>query len=39
MSNEYYTDKVKECIFCYEQSTPEKYDEDMSHASMSCSNR
>ena len=32
MSNEYYTDKVKECIFCYEQSTPEKYDEDMQKA-------
>lgn len=29
MSNEHYTDKVKECIFCFEQSTPEKYDEDM----------
>ena len=25
---DHYTDKVKECIFCYEQSTPEKYDED-----------
>ena len=32
MSNEHYTDRVKECIFCYEQSTPEKYDEDMHKA-------
>jgi hypothetical protein len=23
------TDRVKEAIFCYEQSTPEKYEEDM----------
>ena len=32
MNNEHYTDLVKECIFCYEQSTPEKYDEDMHKA-------
>ena len=25
---EHYTDRVKEAIFCYEQSTPEKYEED-----------
>ena len=30
--NEHFTDKVKECIFCFEQSTPEKYDEDMHKA-------
>lgn len=33
MSNEHYTDRVKECIFCWEQSTPEKYDEDTDKAS------
>jgi hypothetical protein len=32
MNNENYTDRVKECIFCYEQSTSEKYDEDMHKA-------
>ena len=32
MNNEHYTDLVKECIFCWEQSTPEKYDEDMHKA-------
>lgn len=30
--SEHYTDLVKECIFCYEQSTPEKYDQDMHKA-------
>jgi hypothetical protein len=30
--SEHYTDRVKEAIFCYEQSTPEKYDEDMHKA-------
>lgn len=33
MNNEHYTDKVKECIFCWEQSTSEKYDEDVEKAS------
>jgi len=26
--SEHYTDKVKEAVYCYEQSTPEKYEED-----------
>jgi len=26
--NEHYTDKVKECIHCFEQSSSEKYDEN-----------
>ena len=30
--SEHYTDRVKECIFCFEQSTPEKYDQDMHKA-------
>ena len=30
--SEHYTDIVKEAIFCFEQSTPEKYDEDMHKA-------
>jgi len=32
MSDEHYTNRVKEAIFCFEQSTPEKYDEDMHKA-------
>jgi len=31
--SEHYTDKVKECIHCYEQSTTEKYDENAELAS------
>lgn len=29
----FYTDKVKECIHCFEQSTTEKYDENVELAS------
>lgn len=30
---DHYTDNVKECIHCYEQSTPEKYEENAELAS------
>ena len=30
--NEHFTAEVSACIYCFEQSTPEKYDEDMHKA-------
>ena len=32
------TDRVKEAVFCYEQSTPEKYEEDV-HKANECESR
>lgn len=32
MDTNSYTDLVKEAIYCYEQSTPEKYEEDLHKA-------
>ena len=30
--SEHYTDTVKECIYCFEQCTPAKYEEDLHKA-------